>query len=186
MAWEGRRRGGQEGGDILRHVSKIRISFVCMGNICRSPTAEGVFRNLVEQAGLSNRFEIESHGIGPWHIGEAPDPRAQQTARAHGLRLDCVAQQIRARDFGRFDHLVALDRDVAEQLRRLAPTPADRARVRLLREFDPQARGDLDVPDPYYGGPSGFEDAFAMIERSAKGVLQWLASTAEADGGHAT
>jgi protein-tyrosine phosphatase len=156
-------------------MSKIRISFVCLGNICRSPMAEGVFRHLVEQAGLEGAFEIESAGVGPWHVGEAPDARAQQTARGHGIVLDSIAQQITQRDFGRLDYLIALDGDVAAQLRRLAPTPVDRAKVRLLREFDPQAQQSrhdgLDVPDPYYGGADGFEAAYQMIERSARRLL---------------
>jgi protein-tyrosine phosphatase len=162
-------------------MTKTRISFVCLGNICRSPMAEGVFRHLVAQAGLEDSFEIESAGIGPWHVGESPDARAQHTARAHGLALDSIAQQITVRDFARLDHIIALDREVAAELKRLAPTPADRAKVRLLREFDPETsrgpRASLDVPDPYYGGPSGFEDAYDMIERSARALLAHLHPT---------
>jgi protein-tyrosine phosphatase len=162
-------------------MSMMRISFVCLGNICRSPMAEGVFRHLVQQAGLEDAFEIESAGVGPWHIGESPDTRAQQTARAHGIELDCVAQQFTPRDFARLDHVIALDGEVAAQLRRLAPTPADRAKVRLLREFDPEtprgSRASLDVPDPYYGGRDGFETAYQMIERSARGLLAELHPT---------
>jgi protein-tyrosine phosphatase len=156
-----------------------RLSFVCLGNICRSPLAEGVFRRLVDNAGLGAAYEIESAGVGPWHVGEAPDPRSQHIARAHGLSLDSIAQQITARDFARLDLILALDGEVADSLHRLAPTAADRAKVRLLREFDPQAnphngRANLDVPDPYYGGPDGFEAAFQMIERSARGLLAHL------------
>jgi protein-tyrosine phosphatase len=162
-------------------MTKTRISFVCLGNICRSPMAEGVFRHLVEQAGLEDAFEIESAGIGPWHVGETPDSRAQQIARAHGLQLDGIAQQITARDFARLDHIIALDSDVAADLQRLAPTTADRAKIRLLREFDPEAhrgpRASLDVPDPYYGGASGFEHAYQMIDRSARALLAHLYPT---------
>jgi protein-tyrosine-phosphatase len=104
-------------------MSIIRICFVCSGNICRSPLAEGVFKHQVELAGLAGDFHIESFGIGSWHVGEAPDPRAQQTARRHGLRLTGRAQQFKPRDFERFDLIVALDSEVAEYLRRLAPTP---------------------------------------------------------------
>lgn len=158
-----------------------RISFVCLGNICRSPLAEGAFRRLVDDAGLSAAYEIESAGVGPWHVGEPPDPRSQQIARAHGLILDSIAQQITARDFARLDLILALDGEVADSLHNLAPTPADRAKVRLLREFDPQAnprvgRASLDVPDPYYGGPDGFEAAYQMIDRSARGLLAHLQS----------
>jgi len=138
--------------------------------------AESVFVRLVSEAGLDGAFEVESAGVGPWHVGEAPDPRASQTARAHGIALDTVAQQIQARDFGRLDHIIALDGEVASALRRLAPSPADQAKVRLLREFDPQAGAarDLDVPDPYYAGPDGFEIAYQMIERSARRLLETL------------
>jgi protein-tyrosine phosphatase len=155
-------------------MTLIRLSFVCSGNICRSPMAEGVFARLVQEAGLAGAFEIESAGVGPWHVGEAADPRARQTARDHGIALTSVAQQIQPGDFARLDFVIALDNTVAAALRRLAPTPADRAKVRLLREFDPQAVGDhdLDVPDPYYAGPNGFEVAYQMIERSARRLLE--------------
>ncbi len=160
-----------------------RLSFVCLGNICRSPLAEGIFRRLVDEAGLSASFEIESAGIGPWHVGEAPDPRSQQVARAHGLTLDSIAQQISARDMARLDLVLALDAEVAERLRAMARTPADRAKVRLLREFDPESnhgsRRDLDVPDPYYGGADGFEAAYQMIDRSAQGLLAHLQGNSE-------
>jgi protein-tyrosine phosphatase len=165
-------------------MPKINVSFVCLGNICRSPMAEGVFKQLVEQAGLADEFRIESAAIGGWHIGEPPDRRAQSTARAHGLSLTSRARQIQPDDFKRLDALIALDTEVAEALRHLALTPADRTKVCLLREFDPvldiqpgAARPtDLDVPDPYYGGPEGFEDAFQMIERSSRGLLASLSA----------
>ncbi|MCC6192375.1 MAG: low molecular weight phosphotyrosine protein phosphatase [Anaerolineales bacterium] len=160
---------------------KTHISFVCSGNICRSPMAEGIFRHLVEAAGLGGDFEIESAGVGPWHVGEAADTRARQTARRHGIELDGVAQQITAQDFSRLDHVIALDRDVAAHLRGLASNAADRAKIRLLREYDPQAGSgwerDLDVPDPYYGGSGGFELAFQMIDRAARQLLAQLRVT---------
>jgi protein-tyrosine phosphatase len=165
-------------------MAKLNISFVCLGNICRSPMAEGIFKHLAEQAGLADHFHIESAGIGGWHAGEPADFRAQATARAHGLALTNRAQQIRRADFARLDILIALDIAVAEELRRMAPTPADRAKVHLLREYDPLVSDstraaseaiDLDVPDPYYGGREVFEDAYQMIERSSRGLLESLA-----------
>jgi protein-tyrosine phosphatase len=165
-------------------MTVTRVSFVCSGNICRSPLAEGIFKHQVQQAGLSEQLHIESFGIGPWHVGESPDRRAQLTAQRHGLRLTSRAQQWQPRDFARFDHVLALDADVADYLRRLAPTEPDRRKVRLLREHDPAldhsrvreqpAADDLDVPDPYYGGPEGFEDAYQMIERSGARLLESL------------
>jgi protein-tyrosine phosphatase len=157
-----------------------RICFVCSGNICRSPLAEGIFKQQTAQAGLADQFHIESFGIGPWHVGEPPDRRAQQTARQHGLTLTGRAQQFKARDFARFDQVWALDGEVADFLRQLAPSPADRQKVRLLREHDPErapAHGrdtELDVPDPYYGGPEGFEEAYGIIERAGRGLLDSL------------
>lgn len=149
--------------------------------------AEGVFKHQVEHAGLAPQFNIESAGIGGWHVGEPADRRAQATARAHGLSLTGRAQQIRMADLARLDVIIALDSDVAEELRRMARTPAERAKVRLLREFDPlvvmhpgaggPARAtDFDVPDPYYGSPDGFEDAYQMIERSCRRLLETLAA----------
>ena len=167
-------------------MSKINISFVCLGNICRSPMAEGVFQHLVEQAGLADQFHIESAGVGGWHAGEPADPRAQSTAQAHDIPLTGRARQFQRADFARLDSVMALDGDVADALRRLAPTAADRSKVRLLREYDPaldsvsgaDRRADgLDVPDPYYGGPDGFEDAFQMIERSSRRLLESLSAT---------
>jgi protein-tyrosine phosphatase len=163
-------------------VKKTRITFVCLGNICRSPLAEGVFKHLVEEAGAEGEFEIESSGVGSWHVGEAADQRAQETARRHGLQLTGVAQQFSPRDFDRFDVIVALDREVAAHLKRMAPNPGAQRKVRLLRESDPErgpsaeryASEDLDVPDPYYGGPKGFESAYQMIERSSRKLLEEL------------
>jgi protein-tyrosine phosphatase len=155
---------------------KTRVSFVCLGNICRSPLAEGVFKHIVQEANLADSFEIESAGVGGWHAGEPADSRAQQTALEHGLRLTGKAQQFRARDFDRLDWVIALDSAVADDLRRLAPNQSARDKIRLLRESDPQRRRqsgeDLDVPDPYYGGSEGFEDAFQMIERSSRQLFE--------------
>ncbi len=150
------------------------ICFVCLGNICRSPLAEGVFKRLAAQAGLDGRFHVESAGMGAWHVGEPPDPRSQSVALAHGVRLDSTARQFKAGDFARFDRVIALDADIAADLRRLAPGEAERRKIHLLREYDPQARGDLDVPDPYYGGRADFERVYQMIERSCRGLLEAL------------
>jgi protein-tyrosine phosphatase len=170
----------------------MRICFVCLGNICRSPMAEGAFEHLAKEAGLSEHFHVESAGLGPWHVGEPPDSRAQQTARAHGVRLDGRAQQFRASDFDDYDLVVALDEDVAAELRRMAPRASARGKVRLLREHDPQlaesgsgaktADRDLDVPDPYYGGQKEFELAYQMIERSCRALLQELSAEAQRRG----
>jgi protein-tyrosine phosphatase len=156
----------------------IRLNFVCLGNICRSPMAEGVFRHLAAQEGLGDRFQVESSAIGPWHVGEPYDPRARRAASAHGVQLHGAPTQIKARDFDRFDWLIALDADIADSLRRLTPSAPARAKIRLLREFDPGANGDLNVPDPYYGGPQDFEHVYQIIERSCRALLDELKAKA--------
>lgn len=154
----------------------IRVCFVCMGNICRSPLAEGVFKHLVIEAGVNKHYHIESFGIGGWHVGEEPDPRSQAVALAHGLRLTSRAQQFRHKDFARFDHVLALDESIASDLQRLASDGADGAqsKIRLLRAYDPLAEGDLNVPDPYYGNQEGFEVVYQMIYRACRKLLQEL------------
>jgi protein-tyrosine phosphatase len=152
----------------------VRILFVCMGNICRSPTAEGVMRRLLEDAGLGDRVEVESAGTGGWHVGEPPDERATLAARRRGITLSGAAQQVRPADFRRFDLLIALDRANLRELLALAPDEEAAEKVRLLREFDPRANGDLDVPDPYYGGDRGFETVLDMVEAACRGLIDEL------------
>jgi protein-tyrosine phosphatase len=145
-----------------------------MGNICRSPTAEGVMRRLLEDEGLADRVEVESAGTGGWHVGEPPDERATLAAGRRGLRLSGAAQQVRPADFGRFDLLIAMDRANLRELLALAPDEEAAEKVRLLREFDPAASGDLDVPDPYYGGDRGFATVLDMVEAACRGLLDEL------------
>jgi protein-tyrosine phosphatase len=152
---------------------RVRLLFVCLGNICRSPTAEGVMRGLLEREGLSGRILVESAGTGDWHVGSPPDARAAAAARARGLELDGSARQVRGADFEDFDLLLAMDRENAEDLRRLAPGEPERAKVRLLREFDPAGGGRaLDVPDPYYGAAGGFEEVLDLVEAACSGLLE--------------
>jgi protein-tyrosine phosphatase len=152
----------------------VRVLFVCLGNICRSPTAEGVMRELVLAAGLEDTVELDSAGTGAWHIGHSPDPRAAAAARARGIVLGGEARQVTSGDFADFDLLVAMDRSNLRALRSLAPNEQARARVRLLREFDPSSApgDDLDVPDPYYGGATGFEDVLDLVQAACVGLLE--------------
>jgi protein-tyrosine phosphatase len=154
-------------------LSPMRILFVCMGNICRSPTAEGVMRALLRAEGLDGRIELDSAGTGSWHAGDPPDARAMAAARARDIELDGAARQVTSADFERFDLLLAMDRENARELHARAPDDAARAKVRLLREFDPAAvaAGDLDVPDPYYGGPQGFERVLDLVTAACRGLL---------------
>lgn len=150
-----------------------RVLFVCMGNICRSPTAEGVFRKLVRDAGLDGAIEIDSAGTGSWHVGSAPDKRTQSAALKRGLDLsDQRGRQVSARDFEVFDLIVAMDRDNLSYLEAIRPSGAPRAR--LMLEFSEAAvkRGIRDVPDPYSGGVDGFEIVLDLIERACEGLLE--------------
>ncbi|MCA9707337.1 MAG: low molecular weight phosphotyrosine protein phosphatase [Myxococcales bacterium] len=157
-----------------------RVCFVCLGNICRSPTAEGVFRHLVEQGGHADAFEIDSAGTAAYHAGERPDRRSAATAHARGVPLPGRARQFRRDDFDRFDHILAMDRSNRDALRRLAPSDAARAKVRLLRDHDPQSPPEAEVPDPYYGGPDGFDHVFDICMAACEGLLAQLL---EARGG---
>jgi protein-tyrosine phosphatase len=145
-----------------------------MGNICRSPTAEGVMRHLLRERGLEDEIELDSAGTGGWHVGNPPDRRATAAARARGIVLEGAARQVRPSDFEQFDLLLAADRENLADLRAIAPDEAARAKVRLLRSFDPASDGDLDVPDPYYGGPDGFEDVLDLVEAACRGLLDEL------------
>ena len=157
----------------LAGETDMKILFVCMGNICRSPTAEGVMRHLLREEGLEDEIVIDSAGTGSWHVGYPPDERATDAARRRGIALDGAARQVRPSDFEEYDLLLAADRENVAALRELAPDDTARAKVRLLREFDPASRGapDLDVPDPYYGGPDGFEDVLDLVEAACRGLL---------------
>jgi protein-tyrosine phosphatase len=151
----------------------VRLLFVCLGNICRSPTAEGVMRSLVVQAGLQEAIELDSAGTGGWHVGHAPDSRASETARRRGVMLDGSARKVAPSDFDDFDLLLAMDLSNARDLERIAPDESGRAKVRMLREFDPRGAegGDLDVPDPYYGEGDGFETVFDLVHAACEGLL---------------
>lgn len=153
-----------------------RVLFVCLGNICRSPTAEGVLRHLIAERGLEDVVEVASAGTGDWHVGDPPDRRSTAAAAARGIALSGAAQQVVRDDFARYDLLVAMDRQNEHDLRRLAPDDAARAKVRLLRAYDPDAvaSGDLDVPDPYYGGPGGFEVVLDLVQRACERLLDDL------------
>jgi low molecular weight protein-tyrosine phosphatase len=152
----------------------VRLLFVCLGNICRSPTAEGVMRALVNEEGMSDSVVLDSAGTGEWHVGSAPDTRARMAARKRGLELRGTARTVRRSDFDDFDLLLAMDRSNLADLRALARDAADLAKVRLLREFDPESvrTGDLEVPDPYYGAPGGFDEVLDIVQAACAGLLE--------------
>lgn len=154
----------------------FEICFVCLGNICRSPLAEGVFQDLVIKQGLENQIIIHSAGTGHWHVGAPPDARMQATARSKGIRLTSRAQQIQEGDIRRFDLVLAMDRSNLETMEYLVSPETAAQKLRLFRSFDPGADGDLDVPDPYYGGNAGFERVFDIVHRTCPPILEYVKS----------
>jgi protein-tyrosine phosphatase len=157
---------------------KISVLFVCMGNICRSPTAEGVFRKVVADAGLENQILIESAGTHAYHISEPPDRRSQAAAERRGFSLANIrARRVDATDFDRFDYIFAMDRD---NLAALTEAAGNRARARLLLFLEYATKGrENEVPDPYYGGAAGFERVLDLVEDASKGLLDLLRNQLE-------
>ncbi len=150
-----------------------RILFVCMGNICRSPLAESVFRHLARERGVEDRFELDSAGTSGYHVGAAPDRRSAATALGRGVEVTGRSRQLAAVDLRRFDYVIAMDADNLQEIEALHAAAGGTARVHRLREWDPEG-GGLDVPDPYYGGARGFEDVHDMVERSCAALLDHL------------
>ncbi|GAA0517626.1 protein tyrosine phosphatase [Streptomyces violaceusniger] len=168
----------------MRDPSPYRVCFVCTGNICRSPMAESVFRAHAAEVGLDGRVEVDSAGTGPWHEGDGADRRAIDVLTAHGYEQDHIARHFQADWFDHLDLVIALDSGHLHELRALAPTPQDAAKVRLLRSYDPDADqnalGGLDVPDPYFGGTDDFEECLDMIEAASGGLLDAVTEAIDA------
>lgn len=165
-----------------QRAETIRIMFVCLGNICRSPLAEGVFRGVVREAGLDHRFEIHSSGTGNWHVGEGADRRMRATARRYGFSLDRHrGRQLMPADLARYDHILVMDKSNLHDALFLDPGDQYAHKVRLFREFDPEP-GDYQVPDPYYGGTDGFEEVYAIVDRTARNLLDRLVDSYELSG----
>jgi len=152
----------------------IRVLMVCTGNICRSPTAEGVLRRKLADAGLQDQVEVASAGTVDYHAGSPPDHRAQQSARRRGYDLSRQrARQLRVEDFERFDLVLAMDADHVERMVELCPGPLT-GRIRLLMEYSPGRPRGMGVPDPYYGAPAGFERVLDLIEEACDGLMKDL------------
>ena len=148
----------------------VRVLFVCLGNICRSPTAEGVFRALVENEGLAEKIKTDSAGTHAYHIGEGPDPRSQAAAALRGIDLSPLrGRRATAADIKEFDYILAMDQDNYENLMRLTPIEHE-SRVSLLMSYAPE-RPENEVPDPYFGGEGGFDRVLDMIEDASRGLL---------------
>lgn len=150
----------------------MRLLFVCLGNICRSPTAEGVMAHLISANGLDDQIKVDSAGTGGWHLGSPPDRRAQAAAAGRGIALRGPARQVADEDFRSFDLILAMDRsNLAELISRAGHESS--AEIRLLREYDPACAGlhQPEVPDPYYGAAGGFEEVLDMVSAACEGLL---------------
>ena len=153
---------------------KTSVLFVCMGNICRSPTAEGVFRHVVTEAGLTERIHIDSAGTHAYHVGEPPDRRAQAAAQRRGISLaDIFARKVHEQDMQRFDHILAMDR---LNLHMLNDMRSDEHKAELSLFLEYARGGEEEVPDPYYGGSAGFEHVLDLVEEASRGLLETLRS----------
>ena len=158
-------------------MSKIaEISFVCLGNICRSPLAQGIFQDLVNREKLDQKIFISSAGTGNWHIGNLPDERMRQTAQSKGIKLESRAQQFQSKDFNRFNLILAMDHSNLIRLSEIAPSPLPPNKLMLFRSFDPESNDDQNVPDPYYGGAKGFEEVYSMVKRTCPPLLDYIKS----------
>lgn len=156
------------------NANVTRLLFVCIGNICRSPAAEGIMRHVVRQAGAQERYAIDSAGIGNWHAGQLPDHRMRLCGERHGYCFDSRARQVRREDFDRFDLILAMDADNIADLHSLAPSPEAARKVRPMASFLRQHPGQPDIPDPYYGSPLDFDFAVELLEDACQGLLEAL------------
>ncbi len=153
-------------------MSQIKVLFVCMGNICRSPTAEGVFRHLVEKAGLNQHIHIDSAGTHAYHVGEQPDQRAQAAARGRGIDLSSQrARQVKPKDFQGFDYVIAMDASNHSDLLNVAGGEADN--LHMFLNFADNF-SETDVPDPYYGGEQGFQHVLDLVEDASTGLIKHI------------
>ena len=154
----------------------VEISFVCLGNICRSPLAQGVFQNLVNQKQLEQKIIVASAGTSGWHIGDLPDERMCRTAQSKGIQLESRARQFQSADFNRFNLILAMDHSNLARLEEIAPSNLSPEKLMLFRSFDPECNGNQDVPDPYYGGAKGFEEVYSMVKRTCPPLLDYIKS----------
>lgn len=157
-----------------------KVLFVCLGNICRSPLAEGLFHQKVQERNKDNNFKIDSCGTSDYHIGETPDERTMKNALKNGLKLNHRGRQFSTDDFKKFDHILAMDRSNYEFILSQSKTTEQRKKVQLIRDYetDNEQRG-TDVPDPYYGGPEGFQNVFNILNRCTENLLNKLEETSD-------
>ena len=148
----------------------VRVCFICLGNICRSPTAEAVMKARVKDSGLDHIVKLDSAGTGDWHVGEQADRRSRMAAKERGYDITSIARSVTPQDYATFDYLIAMDQSNLENLKKMEP-PGSRARIQLLREFDAKSPTGAEVPDPYFGDEDGFEKVLDICEAACDGLL---------------
>ena len=151
----------------------VTVLFVCLGNICRSPLAEGVFKSAVKSRGLSDKIQCDSAGTSSWHIGEMPDPRSIEIAKDNGIVLDHFGAQVDGDDFSKFDYIIAMDENNRQDLELIQKRHGGKAVIVKMMDFD-NSRSGSNVPDPYYGGHDGFERVFIMLKESCNNFIDYL------------
>ncbi len=154
-------------------MREIKVLFVCLGNICRSPLGEGIFRKIIAQQGLESYFIVDSCGTSHYHIGEPPDPRTIANAQEHGIALTSKGRQISAEDLRKFDYILVMDKSNMKNVLRLDETGEYKKKIMLLRDFDKEKPGE-DVPDPYFGGEKSFESVYQIIYRSVENLISHI------------
>jgi len=167
----------EKNGSITKD-NPYKICFVCLGNICRSPTAEGIFQHLVNERGLDSYFYIDSAGTSAFHIGEPANSKSQKVANEHGVQLRSRARRFEADDLEEFDLILAMDHENFDNIKQLDSANNYSEKIKLMREFDPKP-GDKAVPDPYYGGMDGFQNVFDVLKRSSETLLDQLEQQVE-------
>ena len=156
-------------------MMKMKLLFICLGNICRSPAAEGIMRQMVEERTLSNDIIVDSAGIGSWHVGEMPDPRMRKHAARRGYDLSPLrARQFRSDDFQKFDYIIVMDEENYHDVMERGGVYADARKVLRMKDYFIRYKGQQSVPDPYYGSAEGFERALNLIEDGCEGLLKDL------------
>ncbi|WP_276366470.1 low molecular weight protein-tyrosine-phosphatase [Chryseolinea sp. H1M3-3] len=157
-------------------MEKIKVLFVCLGNICRSPLAEAIFKDKLKKKGLEDFFEVDSCGTSNYHVGDQPDSRTIANARKNGVTIDHCGRQFTANDLKHFDYILAMDHSNHHNILRLLKDKAHTSKVMLMREFDTTGKGE-EVPDPYYGSEKNFQEVFEILNRSTENFLNHLQQT---------